>query len=261
MTKKKYTLSVGAIFKNEEHCLIEWIEHYLHHGVDHFFLIDDSSNDLSVDKCKPYIEKGIITLFNEDNRWSYYSGRQQDMYNHYILPYLKETQWLIMVDVDEFLWSPFSVDLKQLLMNQCINLAQIQVSCNHFGSSGFKEQPKNIVGHFFMRTLEEPSEGFFGLRKYLVNSNFEFTSLNVHHASFANKEYENVDYFIVINNQYFVLNHYRIQSLEFWEKVKCTRGDVNNFTTQTLDLFYQYDVNEVEDRRLYEQNKEWLDHL
>ena len=204
MSKKKHALAVGAIFKNEEHCLIEWIEHYLHHGVDHFFLIDDSSNDSSVEKCKPYIEKGILTLFNEDNDWLNYSGRQQDMYNHYILPHLKETQWLLMVDLDEFLWSPFSIHLNNLLMTQCMHLAQIQISCNHFGSSGFKKQPKNIVGHFFMRTSEEPSEGLFGLRKYLVNSHFDFTSLNVHHATFANKEYEKEPYFIVINNQYFI---------------------------------------------------------
>jgi hypothetical protein len=33
----RYKFSVGAIFKNEEHILKEWIEHYIHHGADHFF--------------------------------------------------------------------------------------------------------------------------------------------------------------------------------------------------------------------------------
>jgi hypothetical protein len=254
-TIKKYKLAVGAIFKNEEHCIIEWIEHYLYHGVEHFYLIDDSSNDTSVDKCKPYIEKGLITLFNQEHQWSNYYGRQRDMYNHYILPHIQETQWLAMVDLDEFLWSPLSINLSELLMNQCMHYGQIQISCNHFGSSGYKTQPENIVGHFFMRTAEEPSQGIVGLRKYVINTNFEFSSLNVHHADFANKElYENEKYFIVINNNFLILNHYRIQSLEFWEKVKCTRGDVNNYTQQTLDLFRQYDINEVEDKRLYEQN-------
>jgi hypothetical protein len=261
MTEKKYTLSVGAIFKNEEHGIVEWIEHYLHHGVEHLYLIDDLSTDSSVEKCKPYMEKGILTLFNKGNEWSNYGGRQRDMYNHYILPHLKETQWLLMVDLDEFLWSPCSINLSKLLMNQCMKLAQIQISCNHFGSSGFKEQPKNIVGHFFMRTLEQPSEGIFGLRKYLVNSNFEFSSLNIHHATFVNEEYKKEPYFIVVNNEYFVLNHYRIQSLEFWKKVKCTRGDADHYLVRTLDDFHQYDVNEVEDKRLYEQNKDWLDKL
>ena len=261
MEGKKYTLSVGAIFKNEEHCIVEWIEHYLHHGVDHFYLIDDSSADSSVEKCKPYIEKGIVTLFNEGNQWSIYLGRQREMYNHYLLPRIKETQWLLMVDLDEFLWSPHSINLSELLMTRCMQLGQIQISCNHFGSSGFKEQPKNIVGHFFMRTLEEPSEGIAGLRKYFINTNFEFTSLNVHHAKFTNPEHSKGDYFIVIADHFFILNHYRIQSLEFWEKVKCKRGDADSYIVRTLDDFYMYDINQVEDKRLYEQNKVWLDKL
>jgi hypothetical protein len=95
----------------------------------------------------------------------------------------------------------------------------------------------------------------------LVNSNFEFSSLNLHHATFLNKEYENSSYFIVINNQYLILNHYRIQSLDFWEKVKCSRGDADHYRVRTLDDFYLYDINQVEDKRLYEQNKEWLDQL
>jgi hypothetical protein len=43
--------------------------------------------------------------------------------------------------------------------------------------------------------------------------------------------------------------------------VKCTRGDSNEFLTRNLEEFRRLDLNEVEDKRLYEQNKEWLDKL
>jgi hypothetical protein len=100
-----------------------------------------------------------------------------------------------------------------------------------------------------------------GLLKYFINTNFEFSGLNVHHATFVHKEDE-LKHFMIINNEYFILNHYRTQSLNFWKNVKSTRGDVDNFIAmQTMDNFYKYDVNEVEDKRLYEQNKEWLDIL
>ena len=39
-----YNLSVGALFKNESHALEEWLEHYLYHGADHFYLINDGSS-------------------------------------------------------------------------------------------------------------------------------------------------------------------------------------------------------------------------
>ena len=81
----KYKLSVGAVFKNESHSIKEWIDHYLHHNVSHFYLIDDSSTDNSVEILNPYIKMGIVTLFNGNN-WPYYTGRQKDMYNQFIFP-------------------------------------------------------------------------------------------------------------------------------------------------------------------------------
>jgi hypothetical protein len=261
-TEKKYKLSVGAMFKNEEYSIIEWVEHYLHHGVEHFYLIDDLSNDMSVEKLKPYIDKNIVTLFNYSNQWGQYKGRQRDLYNHYILPLIKESQWLLMIDLDEYLWSPIQLNLCELLMNQCMHLAQIQIEHTLFGSSGHIKQPKNVVGNFFMRTKEQPTTtSSEGMRKYIVNTNFDFSSLNIHHATFTNKDYEHTNFFLCVDSNYFILNHYRIQSLEFWENVKCTRGDADNYRTRNLELFKFCDINDVEDKRLYEQNKEWLDNL
>ena len=53
---KMYKLSVGALFKNEASILKEWIEHYLHHGVEHFYLINDNSTDNFLDVLQPYVE-------------------------------------------------------------------------------------------------------------------------------------------------------------------------------------------------------------
>ena len=109
----KYYLSVGAMFKNESHSIQEWITHYLHHGVDHFYLINDKSTDNSVERIQPYIDKGLITLFHVEE--PYYLGRQRNLYNRHILPLLKESQWLLMIDLDEYVWSPRSSSLPHIL--------------------------------------------------------------------------------------------------------------------------------------------------
>ena len=223
-----------------------------------FYLIDDSSNDSSIEKLQPYIEKDIVTLFNYGNVWGNYYGRQTDLYNHYIMPRINESHWLLMIDLDEYLWSPIQIDLADLLMKECLHLAQIQIQHTLFGSSGFIQQPKNVVGHFIMRSKEHPSPG---LRKYLINTNFEFWSLNIHHATFKDESYQTKKYFILIDSNYFILNHYRIQSYDFWKNVKCIRGDSNNYTVRNIEEFHSNDTNDVEDRGLYEQNKEWLDQL
>ena len=56
------------------------------------------------------------------------------------------------------------------------------------------------------------------------------------------------------------MNHYNCQSREFWDDVKCTRGDSDHYakrtpTTDTNSGFFFFDVNETEDLELLEQNK------
>ena len=62
----KHKLSVGAVFRNESHSIVEWIQHYLANGADHFYLINDDSTDNSVEIIQPYVDSGVVTLFNTD---------------------------------------------------------------------------------------------------------------------------------------------------------------------------------------------------
>ena len=244
-----YYLSVGAMFKNESHSIKEWIMHYLHHGVDHFYLINDNSSDNFMEIIQEYIDKNIVTLFNVNE--PYYLGRQRNLYNRYFLPLIKETKWLLMVDIDEYVWSKMHVNLSNVLKN-CENLAQIQIRQTIFGSNGHIKQPKYIVKSFTKKIQDNSNDGKI---KYLVNSSYEFSSLNIHHANFVNNELM-YDYsiFIIINSEYFIMNHYCCQSVEFWNNIKCTRGDSDNYLVRTNEDFHQYDINEVEDLELYNQN-------
>ena len=56
------SLLVISRFKNERHILYEWIHHYLLEGVDHFFLIDDHSNDEYKKRCGIKTSKGKYTF-------------------------------------------------------------------------------------------------------------------------------------------------------------------------------------------------------
>ena len=245
----KYKLSVGAIFRNEAHCLKEWIEHYMWHGAEHFYLVNDQSTDNYAEILEPYRRKGLITL--NSPIWSLYEGRQFQIYNAFILPHLKETHWLLMVDLDEFMWSPISRSLYDVLL-QTRNIGQIQVEHTLFGSSHHKEQPKELIKSFTWRAKDSPTQAP-GMRKYFISSVYDVVSLNVHHATFANVEHEKHN-FILLSEQYFVLNHYNCQSESFWRDVKCTRGDVNNYKTRTMADFAFLDQNDVEDIRLRDQN-------
>lgn len=219
-----YEFVVCAIFKNEQHALVEWIEHYKFHGAQHIYLIDDNSNDNSVDLIKPYIDINFVTLFNANN-WDRYLHRQRDMYNTFFLPLVNQriSKWFLICDLDEFIWSPICIDLKNLLAT-CNHLSQIQMNHSLFGSSGHIEQPKCIIKYF---TYKSKTAGL--LLKYFVNSNYNFNSLEVHHATYVNEEEGKKSFIKLDEDYYFIYNHYRIQSLNFWKNVKCTRGDADNY--------------------------------
>ena len=79
----------------------------------------------------------------------------------------------------------------------------------------------------------------------------------MHDAFFANHDYTNsLNTFMVINMDFFLFNHYSCQSVEFWQNVKCTRGDGDAYIQRDMTRFYEIDVNDVEDTRLWEQNKD-----
>nr|QBK93493.1 MAG: glycosyl transferase family 2 [Pithovirus LCPAC404] len=249
-----YYFAVGAVFKDESHILHEWIKHYLFHGVEHIYLINDQSTDNYMEILKPYIDNDTVTLFQCNEPC--YLGRQRVIYGKFLLPILGNVKWLAVLDLDEFLWSPRDIDLKGVLKN-FEGTGQIQFSQSIFGSNDHIEQPKGIVQSFTKR-----GENIRGCYKYIVNSDYKFTSLNVHHALFLNKKYQKgVPHFMLLDfiadkdNPCFVLNHYNCQSLNFWKEVKTLRGSCDNFKVRNMDLFREYDQNDIEDFGLYEQNK------
>lgn len=248
-TDKEFYLSVACQFKNEADSIVEWIEHYIHNGVDHFFLVNDNSTDNSVELMQPYIDGGLVTVFN--TTWWDYLGRQKDIYNHFIFPEIHRTQWLLVVDMDEYLWSKENRDLKQIFQ-QCMHYGQIQFNHTIFGSNGHIKQPNGIVKHFTKRKAESPVLSIKNL-KYAINTNFSFKGLNVHHADFSDPHNQMYD-FKIIDGPYFILNHYCCQSREFWENVKCTRGDSDHYRVRMIDQFDECDFNEVDDTELAERS-------
>ena len=253
---KSYYFSVGAMFKNESHVLKEWIEHYIFHGVDHIYLINDKSTDSFMEILEPYMKRNLITLFDAEH--AYYLGRQRDLYNKYFKPILNETQWLLICDLDEFIWSYRDINLKNIL-KVCEGLSQIQIDSNIFGPNYYEKQPQYVVPSFTKREKLCENGGHRNY-KYIINTSYNFSSLNVHHADYVDEKdmlsFFRIDYSTDREQPYFVLNHYITQSKEFWVNVKCTRGDSNNCIERNLEQFNDFQRDSTEDDlRLLEQNK------
>ena len=255
-----YYFTIGAIFKNEAHILKEWVEHYLYHGVDHIYMINDCSTDNFLEILQPYIDKNLVTLYNSDMKQKWV-GMQDAKYNHFFEKHLTETKWFGIVDLDEFLYSPQEIDVKNIL-KKYESYNQLQINWVHFGSSGFEKQPKNVVSNFIHRgeynSIKNGPGGRYNSYKSIVKTDGQ-VKLGVHgHFYNGNSNGKNVSF--DEKDTPLLINHYAIQSKEYWINVKMTRGDVNYWYDKqgwdrNMELFNDMDINEFVDERLKQQNE------
>uniref|UniRef100_A0A6C0JK10 Uncharacterized protein n=1 Tax=viral metagenome TaxID=1070528 RepID=A0A6C0JK10_9ZZZZ len=215
-----YHVSVAAVFKNETHALDEWIRHYLSIGIDHIYLI----NDFSTDAYKPIIAKygNKITLF-ENNVITSEFGRQSLIYEKYLRPILGETEYMAIVDLDEFLYSPARLSFKDFFSKHD-KYAQYTINWLIFGSNGYIDQPESLIDSFTMRakTVNNDVINPYDFKSIVKTSKLIKFSVHSH-------ECLGDTLFLGSESEEMVINHYIIQSLVFYMEVKCVRGCADNF--------------------------------
>jgi hypothetical protein len=254
----EYEFVVCGVFKDESHILNEWINHYLNRGVSHIYLVNDNSNDNYMEIIDKFSTK--VTLFHNDI-YTQNVGRQTLIYDKYFKPIIQKSKWVAILDLDEFLYSPNEMELIKII-NKYDNYSQIKVDWLHFGSNEHLFQPQSVIEGFTKRSLIDTTKPYYSYKcifksQFLIK--FEVHQNNVIGDTIHLKYLEE-------NPSELIINHYTIQSLDFFMKLKHTRGDINNwFQSQGLErnysYFKNYDINDVEDYRLYEQSKHYLDNI
>jgi hypothetical protein len=234
-------VGVMAIFKNESMGIREWINHYQWQGVDEILLINNDSTDDWKDKIKGL--ESYLTIKEGKKKFA-----QKYYYNKFGPPWCKEhdIDVLIIVDLDEYLFCKNKKNLKENLediFSKPNHPSEIRINWTMFGSSGYLKQPKSIRKSFTMKKngIHKNTKAIIWVKD--LNKN----GLNLHCHSVKGKS--------VKMPFLFKLNHYAIQSKEFFKKVKMTRGDAHQIkTNHTRDLTYfkNYDHKDRQDVQLKE---------
>jgi hypothetical protein len=208
--------------------------------VEHFYLIDNGSDDEPLSIIQEYIDKGIVTYYflPEKHRQVYHYRYVFDNAN------LKnETFWLAVCDLDEFF---FGVD-----KNLKINLRTLEDSYDYiiccwkmFGSDGHQSHPEDIRRDITFRKKDLCDGGKYIFKPQIIDNSSRIWLHTLVDIDIERKTVENV---------LIQLNHYPIQSLDFFQKVKMTRGDAyTEYSDNVRDLTYfnNYDTNEYCDEKL-----------
>lgn len=235
------TFAVLGIFKNEKRALDEWIDHYIWQGADFIVLIDDGSSDgydISSHRCA---HKVWLVSAPE-------SHQQIAHYNSLGWPILQAlgVDFAAVFDLDEFVFRKAGCCLKDEVVKAFVDrrVGQVWIPWTMFGSSGHVKQPPSLREHFTRSAVKLN----YGAGKGIVRLS-SLTQFSVH---------RHVVHGDTIEVDAIQLNHYAIQSREYFETVKMARGDVVSAQLDSVrdwSYFERYDAegNETENVLLRDQ--------
>lgn len=229
-------------------------------GVDHFFLIDNGSNDDPYIILKKFIRSRLVTLYIDFTPF-----QQVKNYNIY-LELCKEYEWVMVVDLDEFMYSKNNYDtITDYLRTLDDSIGCINIPLKMFGSSGYRQQPSSVISSLTRRQSHNTTT----MVKSIIRTKY-LEKLHIHNSQLLpcqtiNSMGQPIDHINsiapqteeIIIKSYLNLNHYPIQSYEWFKNVKMTRGDVaysedKYQTIRNNQYFKEYDHNEIEDNELKE---------
>lgn len=265
---KKYSISIMAIFKSEENYMKEWLEHHIGQGFEQIYLYSNDPNIhlypyLGEPKYKPYIK--LINWTNKKNNGM--DTIQRQAYTHCVKNYSHETQFLMMLDLDEFVLPiksyPTVSDYISSLKSQWNNICAFKIQRYDFGSGGHITKPSGSVMESFklhekvcssFKTLAntdyiDKSSKFWRVHdfNYIPNKSGKIFNnyFGYHETGFPNSCKPNS-----INEIPLVINHYYTKSYqEYLTRCKLWETGGVNPIGHRIDCenkFKSRDVNEVE---------------
>jgi glycosyl transferase family 92 len=147
MTYSVY-LAVCAMFRDEAPYLAEWVEFHRLVGVEHFYLYDNGSEDASRAVLAPWVREGTVSVM--DCSMPLEKGGQAWAYADALGRARGYARWLAFIDIDEFLFSPRSGSLPEILA-EFEDHPGVVVNWLVYGSSGLRVKPSGLVIESFKR--------------------------------------------------------------------------------------------------------------
>ncbi|MCB1118767.1 MAG: glycosyltransferase family 92 protein [Chlamydiia bacterium] len=122
----------------------EWIDYHRALGVEHFWLYDEASTDEWQTVLAPYIDANIVEVIDwsqprKDNwRWNYI---QHAAYKDALHRSLHRSEWLALIDIDEFILPLRDATLTRCLKRFYQKASGVYANWRQFGTSGVTLKP------------------------------------------------------------------------------------------------------------------------
>jgi hypothetical protein len=253
----KYYLSLCLFVKNETY-LEEFIIYYKILGVEHFYIYDNESSHPIRDRLNNHNYSDYITFIDFCGEY-----QQLNAYNHCLTHFGNETEWLIVVDSDEYILPKKCWSIRDFV-NLYEDYGAIGINWVIFGSNYHDIKPNGYLIENYIRCSNKQDEQIKCILKPSRCTKF----ITVHHPEvidpslFIDPHKNILEWFR--NNNYTTdiiqINHYRYKSLEdSLEKYKRGYADPLQIGIKPSILYdlHNYD-NDIIDTTIVDK---YLDHI
>lgn len=245
--RRQWELALAIIVKDERAYLEEWVAYHQAIGVQHMFVYDHGSTDGTRESLARWVNRGVVTVID----WPRLHG-QFDAYEHAIRLATGMTEWLGIIDTDEFICQAGPVPLRAHLRTLG-HADQLLIRWRWFGHGGHRDRPTGLVTENYDRVRPQLSD--------IVKSIFRpetVVQAGVHVQ--RTRSGRTVDLtgravpegwrlpHAATGDEPFQVNHYYCRSYEEYLR-KMTRGDANVNKQQEVRPFEAFDFDGT-DRRL-----------
>jgi len=174
---KKVFLTLGAVVRDQEHYIQEWLTFHHLMGVERFVIALHKCKDKTLQKIEqlPFQKKIRIAKITNNEQFV-----QMGTYQWIADEFGKYTEWMMFLDSDEFFFGTREDDLRVLLANDYKDHTGLAAHWMEFGSNGHVLRPPlrieaftkraadNCGAHYLFKTIFKPKHLVKILSPHLV---------------------------------------------------------------------------------------------
>ena len=154
----KYRIIICAILKDETPYLVEWVEHHLGIGVEHFVLYDNNSVIPAKQTLEAYVRKGVVEVID----CPITNTPQVKAYSHCLFSMHDRADWIAYIDIDEFIVLKKHRDIHAFLADYD-EYAGVCLNWVIYTANGHIAKPEGPV----MQNYTEPLPGDFPANRHV----------------------------------------------------------------------------------------------
>lgn len=159
-----YRHVLAACARWESEGIVEWLVYHRSIGFDHVYLYcnDDDPAEL-YEAILPFVQgdRPFVTFYHYR-----YIGEQYQMYRHFMRHHLHESEWIMLLDIDEFVCLPGRDNIAMVSEELGDRFDAVYFNWCCYGDNGFASRPHGSV----LRNYTRRERGVHPFTKILIRS-------------------------------------------------------------------------------------------